>query len=373
MAKKGIWVSEYRIESGLNCGGHAFATDGFLLGPVLEEFRDNRNELIQSTYEVLVQTLTSKNRTVPKTTLPLKITAQGGVGTAEEHQFLIDTYQLDSVGWGTPFLLVPEATNVDDPTMDKLIGAKEEDLYLSNISPLGVPFNSLKGNTKDIEKAALIEKGRPGSSSPRKFVSLNTEFTDNAICLASRQYQHLKLQELDKNGITSEEYQAEHDRIVDKSCICVGLGTSALLVNDMDTKVEGEGVSVCPGPNLAYFSKSMSLKEITDHIYGRMNVISRTDRPNMFIKELWIYIDYLKNKILETKDKLDKKQENYLLTFVNNLNEGVNYYETLFKASKDFYEGARMLILEELNSSRLTLQAIHVEIENLSVLETKLS
>ncbi len=28
LAKKGLWVSEYRIESGLNCGGHAFATDG---------------------------------------------------------------------------------------------------------------------------------------------------------------------------------------------------------------------------------------------------------------------------------------------------------------------------------------------------------
>jgi cell fate (sporulation/competence/biofilm development) regulator YlbF (YheA/YmcA/DUF963 family) len=26
-AKKGLWVSEYRIESGLNCGGHAFASD----------------------------------------------------------------------------------------------------------------------------------------------------------------------------------------------------------------------------------------------------------------------------------------------------------------------------------------------------------
>lgn len=31
LAKKGIWVSEFRIESGLNCGGHAFATDGYLL------------------------------------------------------------------------------------------------------------------------------------------------------------------------------------------------------------------------------------------------------------------------------------------------------------------------------------------------------
>src|SRR5690606_35564509 len=35
LAKKGIWVSEFRIESGLNCGGHAFATDGYLMGPIL--------------------------------------------------------------------------------------------------------------------------------------------------------------------------------------------------------------------------------------------------------------------------------------------------------------------------------------------------
>ncbi|MEI7735899.1 MAG: hypothetical protein WCI49_10555, partial [Ferruginibacter sp.] len=35
LAKKGVWVSEFRIESGLNCGGHAFATDGLLLGPIM--------------------------------------------------------------------------------------------------------------------------------------------------------------------------------------------------------------------------------------------------------------------------------------------------------------------------------------------------
>jgi len=33
-AKKGLWVDEFRVESGLNCGGHAFATDGYLLGPI---------------------------------------------------------------------------------------------------------------------------------------------------------------------------------------------------------------------------------------------------------------------------------------------------------------------------------------------------
>ena len=135
LAKKGLWISEYRIESGLNCGGHAFATNGFLLGPILAEFRDNRKELLQSVYEILVQALSNKNRPVPETELPVKFTAQGGVGTAEEHQFLIDHYQVDSVGWGTPFLLVPEATTVDDSTRNKLIEAREDDLYLSNISP----------------------------------------------------------------------------------------------------------------------------------------------------------------------------------------------------------------------------------------------
>ncbi len=365
LSKKCLWVSEYRIESGLNCGGHDFATDGYLLGPVLEEFKEKRNELVESTYQILIQSLEGKKRPIPSTVLPLKITAQGGVGTAEEHQFLIDHYQLDSVGWGTPFLLVPEATTVDNPTLEKLIAAREEDLYLSNISPLGVPFNSLKGNSKDLEKKALIDKGRPGSSCPRKFVSFNNEFTERDICVASRQYQHLKLKELENEGLPAKEYQDQFEKIVDKSCICVGLGTSALLVNNLDTRVEGKGVSVCPGPNMAYFSKMMSLREITDHIYGRTNVISRSDRPNMFVKELTIYIDFLKNKIEEAKYKFNKKQENYLNAFAKNLNEGISYYESLFQASKEAFKDTNAFIMGDLRRSQKELQLIHVEIGKL--------
>ena len=373
LAKKGLWVSEYRIESGLNCGGHAFATDGYLLGPVLEEFKEKRNELIESSYQILIQSLESKKRPIPKTVLPLKITAQGGVGTAEEHQFLIDNYQLDSVGWGTPFLLVPEATTVDKPTLEKLMGAKEEDLYLSNISPLGVPFNTLKGNTKDIEKEALIAKGRPGSPCPRKYVSLNNEFTEKDICVASRQYQYLKLKELDNEGLSTEQYQEQFEKIVDKSCICVGLGTSALLANNIGTKVEGKGVSVCPGPNMAYFSKLMSLKEMTDHIYGRANVISRSDRPNMFVKELTIYIEFLKNKIEEARDTINKKQENYLNKFAKNLSDGISYYESLFNASKAAFKETNALILGDLNSNRKELQLLHVEIGKLAEMSNGIS
>jgi len=369
LAKKGLWVSEYRVESGLNCGGHAFATDGYLMGPILAEFRDNRKELIQSIQEILIRALSNKNRSVPKTELPLKITAQGGVGTAEEHQFLIEHYQVDSVGWASPFLLVPEVTNVDESTRNQLREAKEDDLYLSDISPLGVPFNNLKKNSKDLAKLSFIEKGRPGSPCPKKYLVSNKEFTEKNICVTSRQYQHLKLKELDNEGVSPDEYQNKFENIVDKSCICVGLGTSALLVNNLDTTVEGDGVSVCPGPNMAYFSKMMSLKEITDHIYGRSNMITRTDRPNMFIKELKIYIDFLKNKIEETRVSITNKQEIYLLNFVKNLNEGLKYYYSLFTNLKDVFEDAKSSILSDLDAIRETLHRIKLEIENLSITE----
>jgi len=366
LAKKGLWISEYRIESGLNCGGHAFATDGFLMGPVLAEFKEKRQELIDSIYPILTAGLKAKDLTIPNETLPLKITAQGGVGTAEEHQFLIKEYQLDSVGWGTPFLLVPEATTVDTDTMERLIAAKEDDLYLSNISPLGVPFNNLRGNTKDQYRDSLIEKGRPGSSCPKKYVSINNEFTDQNICTASRQYQHLKLKELDKQELTSENHKLQKDAIMEKSCICVGLGTGTLLSLGIDSKKEGPGVSVCPGPNMAYFSKSMSLKEITDHIYGRTTTLNRQDRPHMFIKELSIYMDYFKKKIAETSFPANPKQLKYLSTFRNNLQEGVHYYKTLFADLKNNFSDSKDKLFAELETNLKNLDLLHLKISELT-------
>ncbi|WP_166962633.1 hypothetical protein [Yeosuana marina] len=368
LAKKGLWVSEYRIESGLNCGGHAFATDGYLLGPVLQEFKEKREELRTTIQDVLNQELENQGRVISDNSLELKITAQGGVGTEEEHEFLLDHYQLDSIGWGTPFLLVPEATTVDEKTLNQLAEAKEEDLYLSDISPLGVPFNNLRANTKDLEKESFINKGRPGSSCPKKFVSLNKEFKETGICTASREYQYLKIKELDAKELPSEEYKSALNKITEKTCTCVGLGTSALLAYNLDTKVEGEGVSICPGPNMAYYSKIMSLKNMTDHIYGRDCMISRTDRPNMFIKELHIYIDFLKNKLEEAKQSMNKKEEKYLVTFTNNMKDGVLYYQNLFAMVAHTFEDIKESVLNELEVSMRTLQNVGSEIDNLSLI-----
>ncbi len=363
LAKKGLWVSEYRVESGLNCGGHAFATEGFLLGPILAEFKENRNELIQSIHEILANALSAKDRIVPSEALALKLTAQGGVGTAEEHQFLIDHYDVDSVGWGTPFLLVPEATIIDDTTLNKLIDAKEEDLYLSNNSPLGIPFNNLRASTKNLEKLSLIEKGKPGSYCPEQYLSSNTEFTEKMICTASSQYQRLKIKELDESGVSGTEYKNKYEKIVEKECLCVGLSEPAVLVNKIDEKYSVEGVSVCPGPNMAYFSKKMTLKEMVDHIYGRANMISRTDRPNIFIKELAIYLDYLKTKIEESKGTIVNGQAKKLQKFANNLTDGISYYNGLFDGLKDKFNDSKSTILKELESSEKTLKNLITKIK----------
>lgn len=367
LAKKGLWVSEYRIESGLNCGGHAFATEGYLMGPILEEFKNNRQDLQQSVHEILIKNLAQKERTVPQEILELKITAQGGVGTKEEHQLLIEHYGIDSVGWGTPFLLVPEATTVDDKTMDMLIAAQEKDLYLSNISPLGVPFNNLRGNTKDQEKMQLIEKGRPGSACPKAYLALNKEFSDRSICTASREYQRKKIKELDALQLEDSEYNGEYEKITDKSCICVGLGSASLQVNNITNTSDKQGVSVCPGPNLAYFSKKMSLKEITDHIYGRIDVIKAAARPNMFMKELKLYTDYLKNSIEESKEELNKKQEKYLLSFTKNLKEGIDYYQELSQQLKEKYNDTKTSLLNELDLHNQEIQRLEAEIQLLLV------
>jgi len=346
LAKKGLWVSEYRIESGLNCGGHAFASDGYLMGPILEEFKNHKDDLISDVHNILIGALENKEKHVPSAPLELKITAQGGVGTSEEHEFLLDNYNIDSVGWGTPFLLVPEATTVDSKTIETLKDAKEKDLYLSDISPLGVPFNSLRGNTNEIIKNDRIANNKAGSSCPKKFLVSNLDYTNKMICTASKKYQTIKLDELNLEDSNSKDYTEKFNAITAKTCLCEGLSNAALIKNNIEHKGEAQGVAICPGPNMAYFSKDVSLKEMVHHIYGKVNVISTNNRPHMFINELKMYVDYFSNKVDEVKDSVSKKQEKYLTTFQNNLTDGIEYYHRLFSS----FESNKETLLSELET-----------------------
>ena len=338
LAKKGLWVSEYRIESGLNCGGHAFATEGFLLGPILEEFKNKKEQLIQSAHDLMVKALAQKRMHVPEKPLELKITVQGGVGTAEEHDFLLDYYHVDSVGWGSPFLLVPEATSVDQATRELLAKAKEADLYLSHISPLGIPFNTLRGTTNEHLKLKRIHDNNAGSSCPKKFLALSKEYGAKGICSASKKFQDLKLEELDtkKDTLTTEMFDNAKNKITEKSCLCVGLANASYLENEIKIKGQAQGVVICPGPNMAYFDHEVSLSEMVQHIYGNTSVLTVKNRPNMFVKELKMYVDYLKNEIATVSAEITAPQIKKWNSFKINLMEGIGYYQSLFSSENNF-------------------------------------
>ena len=321
VAKKGLWVSEFRIESGLNCGGHAFATDGYLLGPVLEEFKLRRAELYEA-----ISTLMPGDTPMPA----FKISVQGGIGTHEEDNFLRENYEVDSTGWGTPFLLVPEATTVDEETMQVLAAAKEGDVILSKSSPLGVRFNYLKGTSGHIERNLRILSGKSGSPCTEKHLAFNTEFTKEPICTASKKYQKLKLADLQKAELSETERLQAREDVLAKECLCVGLSNSAAIRYKELFVKKLHAVTMCPGPNIVNFSQIVSLKTMIDHIYGRIQSLTKSSRPHMFIAELNLYVDYLKESLLEESTLAAfEKRKKYFGQFFENLFQGIAYYGTM--------------------------------------------
>jgi hypothetical protein len=318
------------VESGLNCGGHAFASNGALLGPVLEEFKQHKVALQKELYDMCVNYWQENNLSDMLRNCTIGITAQGGVGNHEEHDMLLSQYDLKSVGWGSPFLLVPEAVSLEKETMEKLANAKEENYYLSHASPLGVPFNNFRESTAIKLKQERVLKNRPGSPCYKKYLSFNTEYTETPICVASRQYQQKKIKEIGESDLPETDKKKSIDKITEKECLCEGLSASSFLEKDINPAHKLKAVSICPGPNLAYFSGIFSLKQMISHIYGGQNILNQLDRPHVFVKEIKLNLQYLKDLVASYTTKELEQKAYFISSFQKNLTDGIDYYRTLF-------------------------------------------
>ncbi len=294
LARDGLWVSEYRIESGLNCGGHAFGGAGALLGPILEEFGRERENLSAQLYALWREGLEKLGRPVPQDPPALRITVQGGIGTAEETELLRQKYHVDGTGWGSPFLTVPEVVNIDAEHLARILAAGEGDVHLSQASPLGVPFWCLKETSSETERLRRIALGKPGSACPKGFLVANTEFTKAPICTASRAYQRRALQQLEATELSPIERADRVESITAKACICHDLAGSATVPYGIDPEAR---TAVCCGPNTVYFNESSGLRRMVDHIYGRINLPLAEGRPHMFLKELSLHVDRLRGEM----------------------------------------------------------------------------
>lgn len=292
LARSGILPSEYRIESGLNCGGHAFASRGTLLGPILEEFKVRRSELGVALRTSLAKGLSARGLTCPDFPEP-RVTVQGGIGTADEDRMLRRRFAVDGTGWGTPFLFVPEVVTLTEDTLERLETATERDIQLTRASPLGVEFWSLLTSGSEQAREARIRRGIPGSACPKGYLAVPTEFGSIPLCPASRTYQKLKLASLERSP--SQDLEAQKERALRFCCICHDLSGDLRLALGVGKR---ETPAICPGPNGAHFDRRMTLEQLVDHIYGRGNVIVRS-RNHMFINELHLYIDHYERRTHE--------------------------------------------------------------------------
>jgi len=356
LAKKGLEVHEFRIESGLNCGGHVFASNGILLPVLLEEFKEKGKSLM-SEFQPLIQKYYKKmGWDYPESELndrPL-ITVQGGIGTHGEVRRL-EEFNIDRTGWASPFLLVPEVTRVDDTTRELLRQAQEDDLYMSDVSPLGIPFNNVHNTGSEIWTRKRVAEGRPGSPCPKGILMSNTEFTEKPICLASRKYQKTKLKEIDLMDISADEKARLCKKVVEKTCICDHLGNGALITLGI-AKEKISPQSICPGPNIEWFDKFYTLVEMVDHIYGRGSSLVSSKRSHMFAKEIVMYVDYFERMVADFS--VTPSEIKALLEFKNNLEAGLDF--CLEIAHKPPYPGENLASISDcVEREKVRLKSIY--------------
>ncbi|MFO7609605.1 MAG: hypothetical protein R6X35_10490 [Candidatus Krumholzibacteriia bacterium] len=351
LARDGLWVSEFRVESGLNCGGHAFGGAGALLGPILEEFARERAGLTDQLYTMWRGGLEKLGRPVPSDPPPLRITVQGGLGTAEETELLRRRYGVDGVGWGSPFLTVPEVVNIDAENLARVLAAGEDDVQLSQGSPLGVPFWSLRDSVSEKARRRRIAEGHPGSACPKGYLVANTEFTRAPICTASRAYQRRALQQLAATDLDDTVRADRTEAITAKACICHDLAGSATVPMGIDPDAT---TAICCGPNTVYFKQATGLKEMVDHIYGRATLPLAAGRPHMLLKELSLHLDRLRGE-LERRRRGLAEDGSRPAEIRANLAAGIVHYREL---AEQLVRGQREEFTARLEKLRADLDAI---------------
>ncbi|MBT4033850.1 MAG: hypothetical protein HOB84_09000 [Candidatus Marinimicrobia bacterium] len=342
MAKKGLEISEFRIESGLNCGGHAFASPGHLLPILLQDFKDKRAEL-GTQFQPIIKRFYDKMEWEYPENLEHhpEITVQGGIGNHGEVQRLEKDFGMDRTGWASPFLLVPEATPIDTMTRLQLMNSTDDSLYLSGASPLGVPFNNLKDSGSEKWSKKRYEQGKPGSACPKGFLVSNTEFTELPICTASSEYMTPKLAEIEADFVPGPEKDEAINRVLAKACLCEHLGNGALISLGI-VPAKRSPQAICPGPNLSWFNRNYSLEEMVDQIYGRGKELLSSDRPHMFAKEIQLYVDHFRSRIQET---MGPKEYPSLHAFYDNMIKGFEYCKTI--STGHSYPGENLPSLSE--------------------------
>ena len=123
--------------------------------------------------------------------------------------------------------------------------------------------------------------------------------------------------------IPEAQRTALRESVLAKSCICNDLAGTATRKNGIDPTATP---AVCCGPNIVNFSRIAALEEMVGHIYGRISLLNGSDRPHMFLRELALYVDFLRDELARQKLGLVSNPPGYFPECQANLLSGVEYY-----------------------------------------------
>jgi hypothetical protein len=76
--------------------------------------------------------------------------------------------------------------------------------------------------------------------------------------------------------------------------------------------------------------------------------MTNPNRPNLFINELRLYVDYMKIEIQKRLDTWNAKEQKYFSTFKANLQDGINHYKGLIPKLLEESEHYRETMRNEL-------------------------
>lgn len=130
--------------------------------------------------------------------------------------------------------------------------------------------------------------------------------------------------------ISADEKKRYIKKIVEKTCICDHLGNGSLIALGIADE-KNAPQSICPGPNIEWFDRFYTLKEMVDHIYGRGPSLVSSKRPHMFAKEIEMYVDYFEK--LVSNSSYTSKEAKIVIEYKKNLESGLDYCLEIAKKS----------------------------------------
>ncbi len=80
----------------------------------------------------------------------------------------------------------------------------------------------------------------------------------------------------------------------------------------------------------------------------------------MFAKDLDMYVDYLRKMVEESLKPLKEKQIKYFKSFQSNLQEGINYYKSLFSSVIEESKSVKDKLIAELKYLENKLSCISI-------------